>query len=1516
MNSKFNDILLKCKVTNNKTDANFVGMIESQYGNYSIEGDNLEIFYNEWCEELKKNKNAICGIAEKQNASYSPLLGEIDIHVPLTTLKEITKANKEHNQHNNIDEIEKNNKEEKKEENEIIKEGFLDSQIYNEDHIIQIVKIYQTLLRTVLKECKREHLICFVLEKEKPYIKNSLVRSGFHLHFPFCIINNIDNEIHILPRIRQEVKSKEVFEDLRITEYDKVVDSPINKPWLIYGARKDERLLAYKLTKIYDDNLEVISLAEALKISRYELKDIYENIIPIREELEYYLPRILAVNTYGMDPCKLDSKLECLKEVKPKKLKEIKRLNIDNKSVKEQLSIAKELLTIISKKRIDDHNQWIELGWILFNIGEGSNEALKLWINFSGQIETVHDRTETRCIAEWKRMDKRNYTIGSLKYLASIDNKKEYKKYTRRVTEESFSSALECTTQQDIADVLYNTYGHIYVCTSLSKDCGEWYEYKRHRWHSIESGYTLWNKIKTDIIPRVNEYGKKISKEIYKNKDKSKKKSTKKGKRKHSSDDEEDSEKDDDDDDHDDDDDEEEEDESEDSETEEEIKKQKEEDKKQEEAEKERDKILEGKRKSIDKLKKSLKTEAFQKGIMKLCKHNFYKPPEVFLNLLDTDPYLIGCENGILDLKNKEFRDGKPTDYITKSVGYDFKIYQDDKDPELLEVYDLFDKLFVNKNLRKYIYRYLANLLVGRNTQKNFVVMSGAGDNGKSVFIDLIFKTLNQGTYAIKLPTTVLTGKKASSGNAVPELARSEGARLLIAQEPDNSERCNIGTIKELTGNDSFYARFLYGQGKEINPFFKLVLVCLTGDTKITLSNGQSISIEKMKDKYHQLLTWDEKRNGLINKNQIGFINQGIKKCIELTLLDGTKIKCTPNHKFLTQDNKWIEAKDIEINKTNLKMGLSGINCDDMFENYNYKLEITKEFTYNLSVQEDRFKAAAYCRLLGYVLTDGTCNKTLYFGHMIDGELISNDIKLLTGKIPVISKHTRNNNYNNHNITSTVYQINLPAELTRAVSSICPYQKGGKVNNPMQLPKFIFDEKCPLFLVREFIAGMYGGDGCVPCIDKNRIRPLSLICSKSKEHLQSLIDMYNKLSEILYKRFKISSYISNPYVYDNDKYNLYLIISKQESVNKYIETVGIRYCCHKSYRLLAIHKSLLYKEHIIEQNKKIIEDTKIIKKNSSKHISIKKAYENAIEQNYIINKKYLITYNQVSRYLRDEVEYKSPILKSLYTEFLEITDLNKFCNNGKKIHYSVDRDADCLPVYHMPIIYKKDIGDQQVYDITVEEPFSNFIANGMVSHNCNKLPNMPMDDAIWNRVEVLYFESRFPKNAKEVPTTLEEQRKRKIFPRDPNFNDKLPHMRQAMLWIMFQEYLNNLKEEEYVIPEEVIQASKEYQNSNDVYLQYYNEHILETKDPKDTMTLIDLYSSFKQYVKLSGIPNMNHLQKLEFKKQIIRKIGEPHSNDLWRGMKLLVTDEDQEKAGKCIIIKSEDLNLDDPVAKN
>lgn len=231
---------------------------------------------------------------------------------------------------------------------------------------------------------------------------------------------------------------------------------------------------------------------------------------------------------------------------------------------------------------------------------------------------------------------------------------------------------------------------------------------------------------------------------------------------------------------------------------------------------------LKNKMKEIKAVLKGLNSAPFKDNIVKETVDLFHDENVDFMERLDSDINLLGFDNGVFDVRTMTFREGRPDDYISKSTGYDYQDFSD-SDPRVMEIKDFFVKVFPDIQLRRFFLEYAAQLLKGGNFNKLFLNMVGGGDNAKSVTIELIEKML--GSYAVKFPTSLITGKRTQSSSANPEVTRSIGARFATIQEPDNKDIINIGILKELTGNDSMFARGLYSDGREFKPMFKLGLV-------------------------------------------------------------------------------------------------------------------------------------------------------------------------------------------------------------------------------------------------------------------------------------------------------------------------------------------------------------------------------------------------------------------------------------------------------------------------------------------------------------------------------------------------------------------------------------------------------------------------------------------------------------------------------------------------------------------
>ncbi len=218
-----------------------------------------------------------------------------------------------------------------------------------------------------------------------------------------------------------------------------------------------------------------------------------------------------------------------------------------------------------------------------------------------------------------------------------------------------------------------------------------------------------------------------------------------------------------------------------------------------------------------------LKETPFKGNLMTECRELFYDDEREFLEKLDSNNNLIGCANGVYDLKTETFRKGRPEDLISKSTKIDYKPY-DPQDADVRDIIEFLKGIFVVKSVRQYVLKRASSFLSGSTRDETFDIFSGGGGNGKSKLMELLEECL--GEYCVKLPITLLTNKRGASNAATPELARTKGARLASLQEPDTNTKLNVGLMKELTGGDKIQARALFQEPFEFKPQFKIVLCC------------------------------------------------------------------------------------------------------------------------------------------------------------------------------------------------------------------------------------------------------------------------------------------------------------------------------------------------------------------------------------------------------------------------------------------------------------------------------------------------------------------------------------------------------------------------------------------------------------------------------------------------------------------------------------------------------------------
>lgn len=204
---------------------------------------------------------------------------------------------------------------------------------------------------------------------------------------------------------------------------------------------------------------------------------------------------------------------------------------------------------------------------------------------------------------------------------------------------------------------------------------------------------------------------------------------------------------------------------------------------------------------------------------------------------LDRNPFLLGVDNGVVDLRTGELRESEARDdYVTKrsSVRYspaataprwESLIAQatgapipPDREEDGQIVPNTVGRFTPRPALALYIHKALGYSTTGETREQKLFVQIGDGSNGKGLISEQVKAIL--GPYAVVLPSDALMATRHGADAERPTaLAASlAGARFVVASESKEGQKLDVGLIKSHTGDEEMTARRM-----RENPFtFKI----------------------------------------------------------------------------------------------------------------------------------------------------------------------------------------------------------------------------------------------------------------------------------------------------------------------------------------------------------------------------------------------------------------------------------------------------------------------------------------------------------------------------------------------------------------------------------------------------------------------------------------------------------------------------------------------------------------------
>ena len=375
--------------------------------------------------------------------------------------------------------------------------------------------------------------------------------------------------------------------------------------------------------------------------------------------------------------------------------------------------------------------------------------------------------------------------------------------------------------------------------------------------------------------------------------------------------------------------------------------------------------------------------------------------------------------------------------------------------------------------------------------------------------------------------------------------------------------------------------------------FCEFIEDCVDGDALVAMADGTARPLREVRAGDAVLAYRD---GGLAPSPVTRAVNKGAQQCVELLLNDGRTLVCTPDHRVLTADRRWVAAAELQVGVDAVSVGVEP-PCVSVSEamNSDWSLDLSVPFNAPLvlNTHTARAETLAFARLLGHYLTgsaitsDGQLQPAVRVEHRLDLAEVAADIALLCAA-PLEQQRD-----------AAPFHVTLPAVLTDAFRAV-GVEPGSRAGELRPVPAFLLQADCPVPVLREFLAGLFGGGGATVLLGAAQSSSQRPDCCCTKQAAAVDAQLFQLLTRC---GVDVSdAALSGPALdlcaltesgaakraaleatgekvrdsVDERRHGLEADYSCQlalhlgsASVESFAAGVGVRYCCHKTQRLTA-----------------------------------------------------------------------------------------------------------------------------------------------------------------------------------------------------------------------------------------------------------------------------------------------------------------------------------------------------------
>ncbi|MDI1471973.1 intein-containing RctB family protein [Thermodesulfovibrio sp. 1176] len=551
------------------------------------------------------------------------------------------------------------------------------------------------------------------------------------------------------------------------------------------------------------------------------------------------------------------------------------------------------------------------------------------------------------------------------------------------------------------------------------------------------------------------------------------------------------------------------------------------------------------------------------------------------------------------------------------------------------------------------------------------------------------------------------------------------------------------------------------GVGYDIN--------CLSPDSKILTEHGYWIRIKNIPEKFKgerlKLYNLSEGHNDsseilLATKRFVKEQESVIKIYTEM----GKEIEGSFDHPVLTPHG-YMNLADLKENDYVIIYPFEGVEYEEkegilldekIFSDKNPQIIKYLKKRDLLPLKWNDHRLGILSRIFGFALGDGHLGKMQgrislsFYGKEENLRELKKDLD----KLGISSNiHIRQKKYSIETVSGKYTGKTESAELrisSRAFAVLLQnlgLPLGKKTELSYRIPDWI--KQAPLWIKRNFLAGFFGADGSILTFKSCTPLPVNITQTKKKELKQNLMDFLYDIANIL-KEFGINSVIYKIKSKQNITYRLSIV--GEENIRIFAGKINYEYDLKKKQQALFAYAYLKKKKKVKEVRQNALTKA-ILSYRDSK--SLKKAYESVSD---IVNKRF------VERVIYSDI--KEVRIPEKFMDFKEY--INNFGLNGGFVKDRIIKIEQNIPNY------------SHLYDLGVRHHAHNFIANGIVVHNCgvrllkSNLTKEEVEPKIRELIDLLYT---------HIPSGVGSTGKIKLSPEDAK-----KVVRKGAIWAVEQGY--------------------------------------------------------------------------------------------------------------------------------